>query len=447
MERGKPVYRIMILAMLSILSYHNAVIAESGFTVCPGLAVEFKKVDSQYFTVMNHFKQMDAVVSRLIKNNQVRGVIKCKILITPEAKDKASLVQTNELATISLSNEFDKWQENYQVNKYVLATIILCRIGIPPEENINALPQWLITGILGMVRQRYTSSQIFDINYMPGLKVCATEGIIPDLKKIILQPLYQEKDGAAFEFYEEACVVLIKLIESISSGSEQILNDIIFLSMQKKYSQQEIFSTTVERIVLEKYFKNASANDSDEKKLQRWFEAVVSEKALSLFNPLTAKHIKEKITVIRKVKCRVKRESQEPQEETIDITELPHKLSLIENTNELLLDKINIAESIRRACPQLLSRAAFDLSQALNDVGNKSSRASKEQLLTALTNFDKQLKQQEAIEDYLTLMENTRLSPALLYRRELNEVNRKTHGMWPSMDRYLDSVEKKFLED
>jgi hypothetical protein len=447
MTREKSVNLMMVLSMFCILSCHEALMAENSFAVSPGLSVEFKKNDSQYFTFMNHFNQMDAVVSRLIKNSRARGAINCKILITPDAKEKAMLQQTGDLATISLSNEYEKWKDDYQVNKYLLSAIMLCRLGIQPEENLNAPPQWLLAGMFGMVRQRYTYSRIFDTNYMPGLRACAIEGRMPELRKIISQPLYKENDGAAFEFYEEACSFLVKKIEAISSGSEHILNDIIFLSVQKKYSPQEIFSTTMERVVLEKYFKNSSLNDSDEKKIQLWFDATVREKSLSLFNPFTAKQIKDKIAVIRKVTCMIKNEKKELKEETIDITELPEKLPAIENKNAVLLEKINIAESIRNACPQLLTDAVYRLNQALNDIDSKSGSKSKEQLVAAFANLDEELKKQEAIEDCLLNMENTKLSPAILYSREINEVNRKDYVMWPSLNKYLDSVEKKFLED
>ena len=447
MPSKKSVNLLMVLSVCCILLRGGALMAESGYAIAPGLSVEFKVSNSQYFVFIEHFKQMDAVVSRLIKTSRVRGVINCKIFITPDAQDKTTLQQTSDLVKISLSNQYEKWKNDYQINKYLLSTIILCRLGIPPEENFNALPQWMLTGMLGMVRQRYTSSRIVDTYYLPGLRLCAIEGKIPELRKIISQPLYEESDGAAFELYEEVCSFLIKKIESISSGSENILSDIIFLSAQKKYSAQEIFSSTAERVVLDKYFKNTSSDESDEKKIQFWFESAVTEKALTSFNPFTARQIKEKIAAIRKVTCLVKNGKKESKEEIIDITELPEKMPLIENKNAVLLDKIKIADSIRSACPQPLMESALNFSQALNDVGNKSESASREQLIATLAVLDQEVKKQEAIEEYLANMEKTKLSPAILYRREIDEVNRKNYAMWPSLNKYLDSVEKKFLED
>lgn len=447
MTKGISARLMMVPAMLGILFCCEMLMAESSVTVSPGLSVQFKKSDSQYFIFMDHFKQLDAVVSRLIKNNRARGVLNCKILITPDVKEKVTLQQTDDLVTVSISNQYEQWKDDYHVNKYLISVMILCRLGIKPEGNFDALPQWMLAGMLGMVRERYTSSKIFDIDYMPGLRACAIEGKIPELRKIISQPLYHENDGAAFEFYEEVCSFLVKRIEVISSGSEHILNDIIFLSVQKKYSPQEIFSSTVERVVLEKYFKNSSPDDSDEKKVQSWFDAVVKERALSLFNPFTAKQIEEKIAVLRKVTCMVKKGKSETKEETMDITDLPEKLPLVENKNAVLLEKINIAEAIRNACPQLLTDAIDNLNQALNDIGKKSESQSKEQLITTFADLDKELKKQEALEDYLSNVEISKLAPSTIYSREINEVSRKDYAMWPSLNKYLDSVEKKFLED
>ena len=48
---------MMVLAVFCILFCHEALMAENSFVVSPGLSVEFKKFDSQYFIFMNHFKQ------------------------------------------------------------------------------------------------------------------------------------------------------------------------------------------------------------------------------------------------------------------------------------------------------------------------------------------------------------------------------------------------------
>ena len=89
----------------------------------------------------------------------------------------------------------------------------------------------------------------------------------------------------------------------------------------------------------------------------------------------------------------------------------------------------------------------MNLNQALNDIGSKSERASRGQLVIVLAALDKEVEKQEAIENYLSEIEKTKVSPAVLYSREINEISRKDYTMWPTLNKYLDSVEKKFLED
>jgi hypothetical protein len=438
---------LMVVFGLCLLFFQGELAAESSFLVSPGLSVEFRKFDNQYFKMMEHFKRMDASVSRLIQGKRVSGAINCKILITPDVKGKAAIQQENDLVTVSLSSEFETWKDDYQINKYLLSIMILCRMGIRPEENFNILPQWLLAGIMGIVRQRDTSAKIFDTQYMPGLRALATEGKIPDLKKIISKPLYPESDGAAYDFYEEVCGFMVKKIETLSRGSEHIFNDIIFLCAKKKYTQAEIFNTTVERVVLDKYFKDSTLNISDDEKLQLWFEGTVREKVLSPFNPFTASQIKEKITGVRKVTCMMKSRNKETQEETFDIVQMPEKMPLVENKNAVMLEKIRTVDSILNACPQLLINSMRNLNAALNDIGNKSEDDAKEQLVAALDTLNEDLKKQEAIENYLAVIEENQVSPAVLYGMEIKEVNRADDVMWPTLNKYLESVEKKFLED
>jgi hypothetical protein len=83
----------------------------------------------------------------------------------------------------------------------------------------------------------------------------------------------------------------------------------------------------------------------------------------------------------------------------------------------------------------------------LNDIGNKSEDDAKEQLVAALDTLNEDLKKQEAIENYLAVIEENQVSPAVLYGMEIKEVNRADDVMWPTLNKYLESVEKKFLED
>lgn len=438
---------MLVLFGAFLLCFPGKIAAESSFPVSPGLSVEFKKFDDQYFRIMEHFKQMDAVVSRLIKSKRAGGAINCRILITPDVKGKATIQQNNDLVTISLSNEYETWKDDYQINKYLLSAIILCRLGISPESNLNILPQWLLAGMMGMIKQKNTSARILDVQYMPGLRALALEGKIPDFRKIISKPLYPESDGAAYEFYEEICSFIVKKIETLSGGSERILNDIIFLSAKKKYTQAEVFNTTVERVVLEKYFKDSAQNMSDDEKFQMWFDAAVREKVLSPFNPFSAEQIKGKIAGIRKVTCMMRTGGKEPSEETFDILLLPEKLPLIENKNAVLLEKVRTVDLIQNACPQPLMNSVSGLGSALNAIGNKSADDAREQLAAALEKLAEDLKKQEAIENYLVQLEEKQLSPAVTYSMEIKEVNRTDDVMWPTLNKYLDSVEKKFLED
>ena len=98
---GKDSKALMLVVFGAFLLFSQGKIAaESSFAVSPGLAVEFKKFDDQYFRIMEHFKQMDAVVSRLIKSKRTSGVINCRILITPDVKGKTTIQQNNDLVTV-----------------------------------------------------------------------------------------------------------------------------------------------------------------------------------------------------------------------------------------------------------------------------------------------------------------------------------------------------------
>ena len=143
----------------------------------------------------------------------------------------------------------------------------------------------------------------------------------------------------------------------------------------------------------------------------------------------------------------MKSRNKETQEETFDIVQMPEKMPLVENKNAVMLEKIRTVDSILNACPQLLINSMRNLNAALNDIGHKSEDDAKEQLVAALDTLNEDLKKQEAIENYLAVIEENQVSPAVLYGMEIKEVNRADDVMWPTLNKYLESVEKKFLED
>ena len=65
----------------------------------------------------------------------------------------------------------------------------------------------------------------------------------------------------------------------------------------------------------------------------------------------------------------------------------------------------------------------------------------------ALAKLKQTLARQQKIEDYLRKLEYTTVAPGRLYRSELIEDKRLNTKFCPSINKYLDKVEKSFLED
>ena len=65
----------------------------------------------------------------------------------------------------------------------------------------------------------------------------------------------------------------------------------------------------------------------------------------------------------------------------------------------------------------------------------------------ALAKLNTSLEKQQKIEDYLRKVEYTTVAPGELYRNELIENKRLNRKFCPSINNYLDKVEKTFLQD
>jgi hypothetical protein len=132
--------------------------------------------------------------------------------------------------------------------------------------------------------------------------------------------------------------------------------------------------------------------------------------------------------------------------ETFTIDQLPLKFDEIEDKNAVVIEKQRIIEQMVVACPPLLSDSTVKLHNAIASIGNVRKENLSRQINEIIDKLQQQLNTQIAIEKYLKETEFAQLPSALLYHREIKEVNRPIYQPWPNLSSYLSKEERKFLE-
>ena len=104
-------------------------------------------------------------------------------------------------------------------------------------------------------------------------------------------------------------------------------------------------------------------------------------------------------------------------------------------------------DSLVMVCQPLSKDSLIRIRKVLGQFDEVSSVVIRVRLEKALAKLKKELTKQQKIEDYLRKLEYATVAPGKLYRRELIENKRLNNNFCPAINKYLDKVEKKFLQD
>jgi hypothetical protein len=434
------------LLIFLILTVGLPVVADNTFTTSSGHIVEFKKFDKNYFATLQYLRHIDSTIGRLVKDSSLHDKTqKCKFFISPDNKDGIRISRLDGQLTIALHSDSELWKNDYKTNRKIIGLLILARIGIAPERYNEVIPAWVLSGFIGLCRQKEFAAKIVDLNYLPGLRACAVAGQYPKLKTVLRYPMNPEEHGAAYEFYEETCRFMLREANDFSTGSENLLRDIIVLTAKNKYTRDEIFNTTLGRVIVEKYSRNFPSKLDDEAKIQAWFEYTVKSRVISPYNPLTAVEFRRKLQELKQVSCIIKKGNQQ-NHENFTIDQLPLKFDELEDKNAVVLGKQREIEQMAIACPPLLFEATANLHRAIAAIGSVKKDKASRQIAESVDIIEKQLEKQMAIERFLNETAFSDISASLLYSREINEVSRPIYEPWPNLYKYLANEQRKFLE-
>lgn len=434
------------LIMVILLTTGMKIFADNSFVTSSGNIIEFKKFDKNYFTTLQYLRHIDATIGRIVKESSGSNKSqKCKFFVSPDHLDGIKIGRINGQITIVLNSDLESWRNDYQTNRKIIGTLLLSRIGIAAERYNEVIPPWILSGFVGLCRQKEFAAKIIDINYLPGLRACAIAGKYPQLRSVLRYPMTPEDNGAAYEFYEEVCRFMLRETYELSSGSENLLRDIVFLTAKNKYSNDEIFNTTLGRVITEKYSRNFDSQLPDQDKIQAWFEYSVKARVISPFSPFTAEQFRLKLESLKQVSCVLKTGNRQNRE-TFTIDQLPLKFDEIEDKNAVVIEKQRIIEQMVVACPPLLSDSSVKLHNSIASIGNVRKENLSRQINEIIDKLQQQLNTQIAIEKYLEETEFSQIPSALLYQREIKEVSRSIYQPWPNLSNYLSKEERKFLE-
>lgn len=449
---------LVVLFMFCVLPA-TAQMAKDTFNTKSGTVIMFERFDKKYHITLEYLKYADRQISSCLNSSAIKKKYTCQIFVLDaKVKDGLNIIESSNAVNFYVNKDFRTAKDKFTVITKLINTMLLAKTGFKPTEVELNLPAWIVVGIYGRIELRFSSHSILPVSYFPGLKALCQAEKLPDFRIALATPLSPEKDGTAYQLYEEFSRFILLEIKALASRSDNPIADLIFLSARKRYSRNEIFDSTIVRSIVKSYDKmhrrkNKRYNPdalSNTEKVQAWFKKVAEKRLINVNSPLQTEYFVQKFKRFRTFTYYYKAKDKPPERMTRDISKLNEifdKYGMDKGFKRMMSKKFNELDALIMVCQPLSFAHIKKIREVLSQFDDMSSVVIRVRLGKALAKLEQSLTKQQEIEDYLRKIEYTTVAPGELYRNELIENKRLNRKFCPSINNYLDKIEKTFLHD
>ncbi len=434
--------------LLAVLSLSADNVGGNIFKTTYGTLIMFETVKSEDYDTLEYLRAADRVICKLLRRPSQK--LQCRILLSANFKQDFNVLKVGSCINIYLPQNFSRRPDKQKLAGVLIRALLLTHSGIVPKERLNRIPDWLVTGVYGKLESKHQSQSILPVGGYPGLAALTLADELPVFSDSLNNALTPDEDGCAYELYRELCHFALERIYALSSITDNAIADIVILAAQEKYQDEEIFASTFGRLIIADYDKRLLKLYKDipdnRGKIQRWFRHQANHRIINVFSPLPGKLVQEQFQKFRTIPYQF-RNADNKQIAKCDLLELPRLFSRVESGRVLITGKSNELMQLINKTPMIIVSPMSELNTILLQIGNEPPPIVIRRLEKAVADVETAIKRQIAIESFMTAREASSLSPGLRYRREIVEVRRTEDVDWPSMKRFLDEVEKSYLND
>ena len=454
----KIFFILSTLFMLCVFSA-TAQMTKDTFNTKSGTVIMFESFDKKYYETLEYLKYMDRQISSCLNSSAIKNKYTCQIFVLDaKVKSDVNIIERSKTVNIYINKNFRTAKNKFTVITKIINAMLLAKTGFKPTDVKVKLPSWIVVGLYGRSELHFSSHSILPVSYFPGLKALCQAEKLPDLRIAIATSLSPERDGTAYELYDEFSRFFLLEIKALSSRTDNPIADMIFLSARKKYSVSEIFDSTVGRAIAKSYDKMHRRLDkkynadsiSNVRKVQEWFVKVAEKRLINLNSPLQTKFFEQRFKRFRKFTYNYEAKDKPPERMTRDIAKLNEifdKYGMNSGFKEMMRKKFIEIDALIMTSQPLSIAHVERIRKVLSQFDDMSSVIIRVRLEKALAKLKQSLEKQQKIEDYLRKIEYTTVAPGNLYRNELIENKRLNNNFCPAISNYLDKVEKTFLQD
>ncbi|MCP3964900.1 MAG: hypothetical protein GY750_11140 [Lentisphaerae bacterium] len=358
------IWSISLIAFIAFISAINCCGASSDkFRTGSGTLISFQRFDRSFYALLQYLKYTDRTVCHYLRLSAKNHKINCKIFVMNNKVD----------------NDIIARGKDFYVMSELINALLYAKSGIFPNKAAHPLPAWLITGIYAKIQSHFLEESLLPVSYYPGLKALLLANKVPPLRQSLNTALSPSRDGIAFDLYMELCQFFIRELRRLSSSIDNPISDLVALSANQRYKPDEIFDSTVLRLIVKYYdkkFASSIAASSDYDKLDELFNYILKERLLNRMSPLTTTEFKPLFKKFRLVKYKIQKDKNVIVNK-VDIVDFPRVYKDLQKDNYgkgLLAEKLIQLNALINIAPALTQEPLRKLYYKTNQFNRHSYR-------------------------------------------------------------------------
>ena len=435
-------------------------------TTYDGVDIDLDHSSAESLATIEELRALDRQIVSLFRVSGRRLPLKCRIVISGELPPGELLVELKPREwTLSFNDRGGRWLTDFALRRRLAGMLILSKVPLAEAPaHPDYLPGWIIAGIDERMRAGRESELMLRRNrYMPVLRALSERGTFPDFRQLRnLTPELLTPPARAW--YGELGRALLDYGAVCSTPTDNALLDYCILSAKPGSIENQSFLATLGRVFLKDAAKNGLPEHtgreiwdklSDDEKIQRTLEAYARRLAFNDFFPQPVPITSAAFEALNKLELPVLDEHGLPTGEhtSADLFDLPEIIQQRADAaalqQELRLRILALGEGNDGPFNRLLQ----DLADALMRLPltpparPEPPPSSGERFRQAIARIRNDLERRAKIEAFLDAVEMENRIPADFYRDAIREANRPSPLLTEREEKFLERVEREWLDD
>jgi len=404
--------------------------------------IKYTVSSAHQFTFSHYLENLNRICGKIMRHSKDTQIPIQFVVINDFPEGIKIVHQNSTLIIAELSANELRLQYDPELNRKLILTVLMARSGIYPNELKTPFPDWIILGIFGKINPRH-KNHLLPATRFPGLTALTAAGELPNPEKTLTTPIIEARDGtAAIRLYEEYCVFALDCLEQLPLKGEKVFIEIAQICRSFKISELELLNKTVFSEIIKQHKINDAHNSAEY--VKEFFKSHAEKRFLTSLNPLPITELEKRFN--EKIVFQFETNSySKPEIRNAILEQLPILFKSMKNGEPTVVNLNNRLVKLANQSNAEIKVKIAELIKINHEIiigGQASPRTHSAKINIITSEIRNLFSFYKKIEIKLTEIETKMLTPADLFRHEIEEINGFS-PLFPEVEKILDKYEKE----